>query len=106
MLNMAQRPYSTVLLDATNEFQSESPDSQNRKRLHKNKTANVKQEHNYVPVAIETTSDNQAAICTVFVRLPGEKRNPVWLGSSLIVQPRNNIFLNKPPSRNSQLHPL
>lgn len=94
MLNMAQRPYSSVMLDSSNESQSQ--------KTNKNKLTVNKKECNYVPVAIETTANNSAAVCTVFVRLPGHKRTPVCLGSSLIIQPKNNMFLNKPPPRISQ----
>lgn len=94
MLNMAQRPYSSVMLDTTVESQT--------LKTNKNKLTVNKKDSNYVPVAIETTANNVAAVCTVFVRLPGHKRTPVCLGSSLIIQPKNNMFLNKPPPRISQ----
>lgn len=99
MLNMAQRPYSSVILDATFEI---IPESQSHKMGNKNKSTINKKDSNYAPVAIETTANSLAAVCTVFVRLPGQKRTPVCLGSSLIVQPKNNMFLNKPPPRISQ----
>lgn len=92
---MAQRPYSAVILDATTENLAES---QSQKTDSKSKPVIS----NYAPVAIETTANSLAAVCTVFIRLPGHKRTPVCLGSSLIVQPKNNIFLNKPPPRISQ----
>ena len=96
MLNMAQRPYSSVLLDAT------ILDCQSDKNITKSKTFSTKKDKNVVPVAIETTANNLAAVSTVFVRLPGHKRSLVCLGSSLIIQPKNNMFLNKPPPRISQ----
>lgn len=99
MLNMAQRPYSSVILDATSE---NHPESQSQKTVNKSKSATSKKDINYVPVAIETTSNNMAAVCTAFIRLPGYKRTSVCLGSALIVQPKNNMFLNKPPPRISQ----
>lgn len=94
MLNMAQRPYSQVILDSTRE---NFPEAQSQKTVSKNKsTLNKKFDVNYMPIAVETCSDHQAAVCTVFIRLPGQKRN-VCLGSSLISQPKNvSIFLNKP----------
>lgn len=99
MLNMAQRPYSSVILDSTRENQIEA---QSQKTVNKNKLMLNKKDSNHIPIAIETCNDNQAAVCTVFVRLPGQKRN-VCLGSSLILQPKNvTIFLNKPLPRISQ----
>lgn len=95
---MAQRPYSAVILDTTEERHLES---QTSKTIAKLKTLH-KKDMNIVPVAIETTSNNLAAVSTVFIRLPGHKRMPVCLGSSLIMQPRNNMFLNKPPARIAQ----
>ena len=103
MLHMAQRPFSMVTLDVSPDNTNESPTAQNRRKLSISRSKNISQKkENYVPVAIEPTFDNVAAISTVFIRLPGMKRNPVCLGSSLIVLPKNNIFLNKPPSRVSQ----
>lgn len=99
MLNMAQRPYSSVILDTTFENLLET---QSHKATNKSKSSLNKKDSNYVPVAIETTANCQAAVCTVFVKLPGHTRTLVCLGSSLIVQPKNNIFLNKPPPRISQ----
>jgi hypothetical protein len=92
MLNMAQRPYSAVLLDVTPESHViESPKT-------KRSCAN------YVPVAIELTSNNIAAVCTVFITLPGQKRRNVCLGSTLISTSasKQNIFLNKPAQRIAQ----
>ncbi|KAG5668747.1 hypothetical protein PVAND_016674 [Polypedilum vanderplanki] len=97
MFNMAQRPYSSVMLDVSRELPTESQNSP--KTRQKTKLAN-----NYVPVALETTSDNIAAVCTVFIRLPETKqrRRPVCLGSTLISAPKQNIFLNKPQARIAQ----
>lgn len=95
MLNMAQRPYSTVLLDASRELAPSSGENENSPKI---KVKN----NNYVPVAIEMTSDNIAAVCTIFVRLPGQKRRPVCLGSALISHTKQNVFLNKPPARIQQ----
>jgi multipile epidermal growth factor-like domains protein 8 len=96
MMNMAQRAFSSIILDATNEGQSQ-------KTVGKNKTAICKKDSNYVPVAIESTANGLAAVCTVFIRLPGHRRQQMLcLGSCLIAQPKNNIFLNKAPPRISQ----
>lgn len=53
-------------------------------------------------VALEPTFDNQAAVATVFVRLPGKFRTPLGLalGSTLITMPRmgglgNNRMLRR-----------
>lgn len=100
MLNMAQRPYSSVILDTT--FESLLETTQSHKASSKGKSSLNKKDNNYVPVAIESTANGLAAVCTVFIRLPGHKRTLVCLGSSLIVQPKNNAFLNKPPPRISQ----
>lgn len=99
MLNMAQRPYSSVILDVTVENHHES---QSQKTSTRNKSTLNKKDIIISPVAVETTFDGLAAVSTVFIRLPGLKRTAVCLGSSLIVQPKNNIFLNKPPPRVSQ----
>jgi hypothetical protein len=96
MFNMAQRPYSSCILDVTREPQpsdaANSPKTRQKSKL------------NYVPVAIESTSDNIAAVCTVFIRLPEtkQKRRPVCLGSTLISAPKQNVFLNKPSVRIAQ----
>lgn len=87
MLNMAQRAFSSVILDTSSEDQPQRTSS-------KSKTVVSKKDNNYLPVAIETTADGQAAVCTVFIRLPNQRRQPVCLGSSLIIQPKN-LFLNK-----------
>lgn len=94
MMNMAQRAFSSVILDASNE-------SPSQKTIAKGKTATNKKDSNFVPVAIETTSNGQAAVCTVFIRLPGHRRS-VCLGSSLIAQPKQSMFLNKASPRISQ----
>lgn len=93
MLNMAQRPYSAVMLDV-----SQPSETQNSPKTR----PKAKTTSNYVPVAIETTSDNIAAVCTIFVRLPGQKRRPICLGSALISHTKQNMFLNKPPARIAQ----
>lgn len=100
MMNMAQRPYSSVILDAT--VEKPSVESQTQKLSNKSKTTLNKKDISIGPVAVETTANNAAAVATVFIRLPGQKRTAVCLGSSLIIQPKNNIFLNKPPPRISQ----
>lgn len=99
MLEMAQRPYSSVILDTTAE---KHPESQTQKTVGKMKPTLNKKDLNIIPVAVETTANGIAAVSTVFIRLPGEKRIAVCLGSSLIIQPKNNFFLNKPPPRISQ----
>jgi hypothetical protein len=86
MLNMAQRAFSSVILDT-------SSDDPPQKTTSKSKSV-VSKKDNYLPVAIETTADGQAAVCTVFIRLPNQRRQPVCLGSSLIIHPKN-LFLNK-----------
>lgn len=91
MLNMAQRPYSDVIFDST------------RENLQSQKTVSkvMKKDINYMPIALETCRDHQAAVSTIFVRLPGEN---VCLGSSLIVSPKNIfVFLNKPARVSQQI---
>lgn len=93
MLNMAQRPYSAVMLDVTQNVES------NSKNLKKPKSL----ASNYIPVAVEMTSDNLAAVCTIFVRLPGrQKRRPICIASTLITHTKHNIFVNKPQARIAQ----
>lgn len=131
MITMAQRPFSNVILDSTMENASES---QAQKTTKLKPLISKKDAKNICPIAIEMTSNNQAAVrlrrlhvlsqfhsilfycsvsfsqvCTVFVRLPqqnptasGQHKQPVCFGSSLIIQPKNNIFLIKPPARVSQ----
>lgn len=96
---MAQRPYSSVILDATID---NPPESQTQKTIGKNKLTLNKKDIIISPVAVEMTANGVAAVSTVFIRLPGHKRTVVCLGSSLIILPKNNIFLNKPPPRISQ----
>lgn len=77
---MAQRPYSSVIFDCT----------KTQMTAIKNKPTIKKEIHN-IPIAIETTSDNLAAICTLFIQLPCHK---VLLGSSLIAQPKHIAIFN------------
>lgn len=100
MLNMAQRPYSSVTLDVTADPKTPT-ESQNSPKSQRTKSD---KSENFVPVAIETTSDNVAAVCTIFVRLPEtkQKRRPVCMGSALISAPKQSIFLNKPAQRVAQ----
>jgi hypothetical protein len=50
------------------------------------------------------TSDNLAAVYTLFVRLPGgeKKRGVMCLASTLTSHTKNNGFLNKPRLRIAQ----
>lgn len=96
MLNMAQRPYSSVLLDVSQSLPLLSRDATQNSR------PKTKITSNHVPVAIETTADNIAAVCTIFVKLPGQKRRPICLASALIAHTKQNMFLNKPPQRIAQ----
>jgi hypothetical protein len=91
MLNMAQRPYSSVMLEVTS-------NSENSPKI------STRSKPNYIPVAIEMTSDNLAAVYTLFVRLPGgeKKRGAVCLASTLTSHTKNNGFLNKPRLRIAQ----
>lgn len=92
MFNMAQRPYSTVIFDITQKTQKSHKSSKKQKPF-----------VNYNPVAVEMTSDNLAAVCTILVQLPGgKKRTTICLASSLIHCTRPNIFLNKPQQRIEQ----
>lgn len=102
MLNMAQRPYSSIFLEVPNSKFEKPSDSQPRKTVGKGRSQNLRKDCNYVPLAVETTANNQAAVCTVFIQLPGHKRTLVCLGSSLIVQPKNNMFF-KPPRISQQV---
>lgn len=62
MITMAQRPFSNVILDSTLENVSES---QAQKTLTKLKPLTNKKDANVCPIAIETTSNNQAAVSVV-----------------------------------------
>jgi hypothetical protein len=92
---MAQRPYSSVIFDSTKEENL----AEVQITASKNKSGNKKEIH-YIPIAIETTSDNLAAICTLFIQLPCQK---ILLGSSLSTQPKHiAIFNSKQLPRISQ----
>lgn len=89
MLNMAQRPYSYVFLDVTQNDQN-SPTGRSKNSSH------------YIPVATEITSDNIASVCTLIVRLPGcRKRRSICLASTLIYNTKN-IFPSKHQMRFAQ----
>lgn len=85
MLHMAKRPFATITLLLGPG--SETP-IQNRRR---GRTASkLSQQPDIKPVAVEPTADNVAAVCTVFIRLPGKSSSPVALAlaSSLTVLSR------------------
>lgn len=120
LLHLAKRPFAYVFL-ASNSFDTDSPHpttstSSNRvvrsatgarsRHQHHNNT------HSQLPevllIAIEPTSDNLAAVGTVFVSLPGRYKAPLSmaLGSTLISYPPrlyqvNNRHYTRPPRGNS-----
>lgn len=86
MLHLARRPFASVQLCVSN---TGTPPHTRRRVLRgansKNLSTNIYQ--NIRPIAVEPTVDNSAAICTVFVCLPGTgKSSPVIsLASALVV---------------------
>lgn len=83
MLHMARRPFASVSLSVAN---TDTQQPQTRRALRvggQSKYQNV----GVRPIAIEMTADNTAAVCTVFVRLPGSGKssNIVSLASALVV---------------------
>lgn len=92
MLHMAKRPFGRINL--TLESPSETPAS-HRKRGRSKQFAQLQQD--IAPVALEPTSDNIAAVGTVFVRLPGKQKSQITLAlaSSLVVLTRNHTTYNR-----------
>lgn len=80
MLHMARRPFASVSLSACT---GTTPQPQTRRGL-RNQS---KYQNSVRPIAIEMTADNTAAVCTVFVRLPGGgKSHPaISLASALVI---------------------
>lgn len=58
MITMAQRPFSNVILDSTND----SIESQTQKTSQKTKSSQIRKDSNICPIAIETLANNQAAV--------------------------------------------
>lgn len=84
MLHMAKRPFASVQLCV---MHSGTPSQARRRALrgHSSKNSLVNA-FDIRPIAVEPTVDNLAAVCTVVVRLPGNKSSAsVALASSLIV---------------------
>ncbi|XP_055855625.1 multiple epidermal growth factor-like domains protein 8 [Episyrphus balteatus] len=90
MLHMAKRPFACVFLTMCHDTESPMPLTR-RGRI---KVLSSSSSQSASPlirlVAIEPTSDNYAAVGTVFVSLPGNQKAPntLALGSSMILFPR------------------
>lgn len=94
MLHMAKRPFGRINLSL--DGPSETPAS-HRKRARSKHMASAQLQQDIAPVALEPTSDNVAAVGTVFVRLPGKQKSQVTLAlaSSLVVLTRNHTTYNR-----------
>ncbi|XP_065078697.1 multiple epidermal growth factor-like domains protein 8 [Ochlerotatus camptorhynchus] len=92
MLHMAKRPFGRINL--TLDSPSETPAS-HRKRGRSKHLVQLQQD--IAPVALEPTSDNIAAVGTMFVRLPGKQKSQITLAlaSSLVVLTRNHTTYNR-----------
>ncbi|XP_058820306.1 multiple epidermal growth factor-like domains protein 8 [Topomyia yanbarensis] len=92
MLHMAKRPFGRINLSL--ESPSETPASHRRRGRSKHSPL-IQQD--IAPVALEPTSDNVAAVGTVFIRLPGKHKSQVTLAlaSSLVVLSRNQTTYNR-----------
>lgn len=122
LLHLAKRPFAYVFL-ASNSFDTDSPhpttsssSAANRivrsatgaRSRHQNQNTTHSQLPEVLLIAIEPTSDNLAAVGTVFVSLPGRYKAPLSmaLGSTLISYPPrlyqvNNRHYTRPPRGNS-----
>lgn len=108
MLHMAQRPFSVIMLDVSPDT-SEPTGSRWRPSSSKSKKHDTKlQSHRLI--ALEPLADDNAAVCTIFVRLPGKNKSPVCslaIASALIVNnPRVNLFSNRLQHRQNQQQQL
>ncbi|XP_055593040.1 multiple epidermal growth factor-like domains protein 8 [Uranotaenia lowii] len=92
MLHMAKRPFGKINLSMENP--SETPASHRRRGRSKHQT---QLQQDVALVALEPTSDNIAAVGTVFVRLPGKQKSQMTLAlaSSLVVLSRNHTTYNR-----------
>lgn len=83
MLHMARRPFASVQLSVAS---TGTPQPHTRRAL---RVSNPKHQNAGVrPIAVEMTADNSAAVCTVFVRLPGRGKSShpmIALASGLVV---------------------
>lgn len=81
MLHMARRPFASVQLSVDN---STIPQPHTRRALRANSSKH--QSGGIRPIAVETLADQSAAVCTVFVCLPGGGKRPsISLASALVV---------------------
>lgn len=84
MLHMARRPFASVQLCVSN---TGTPQPHTRRALRVNSSKHTTNT-GIRPLAVEMTADNSAAVCTVFVRLPGTgpgKSPNISLASALVV---------------------
>lgn len=98
MLHMAQRPFSVIMLDVSPDTAADNAVSRWRPSSSKSKKHDPKlQSHRLI--ALEPLADDNAAVCTIFVRLPGKNKSPVCslaIASALIVNNhRVNLFSNR-----------
>lgn len=84
MLHMARRPFASIQLSVMNTGTPLPPPPNTRRAL---RVTNSKHTNGVRPIAVEMTADNSAAVCTVFVRLPGatSKTPSISLASALVV---------------------
>lgn len=80
MLHMARRPFASINLSVAN---TGTPQPHTRRALRGNSSKHINA--GLRPIAVEMTADNSAAVCTVFVRLPGAGKSNIALASALVV---------------------
>lgn len=88
MLHMARRPFASVSLQLNASATGTPPHTRRRAlRGASSKYLNTNSFQSIRPIAVEPTVDNSAAVCTVFVRLPGNGKSApsISLASALVV---------------------
>lgn len=87
MLHMARRPFASMQLCASHDY-TNTPLQIRRRILRPSAAKNLVISNSDIrPISVEPTSDNVAAVCTVFIRLPGGSKpsTTLALGSTLVI---------------------
>lgn len=85
MLHMAKRPFASTQLCVTHD--NTNTPSQIRRRILRGSGSKNSTNQDIRPLSVEPTADNVAAVCTVFVRLPGGSKasTTLALASTLVL---------------------
>lgn len=87
MLHMARRPFASIHLSVSTQFSTPQHTRRRALRGSSSKYLASNNLQNVRPIAVEPVADNSAAVCTVFVRLPGNGKSSqnISLASALVV---------------------